>query len=76
MSGLLEIFGRAITVDPSDLIWHWLNEQRRDDAESVRNRHLNQIIDLMGAGNHALSAAWPPRPCVCERTTSSRPWTS
>jgi tetratricopeptide (TPR) repeat protein len=56
MSGLLEIFGRAITVDPSDLIWHWLNEQRRDDAESVRNRHLNQIIDLMGAGKQEETA--------------------
>jgi tetratricopeptide (TPR) repeat protein len=50
MSGLLEIFGRAITVDPSDLIWHWLNEQRQDAVESVRNRHLNHIIDLMGEG--------------------------
>lgn len=50
MSGLLEIFGRAIAVDPSDLIWHWLNEQRQDAAESVRSRHLNHIIDLMGEG--------------------------
>jgi len=50
MSGLLEIFGRAITVDPSDLIWHWLDEQRQDSAESVRNRNLNDIIDLMGEG--------------------------
>jgi len=50
MSGLLEIFGRAITVDPSDLIWHWLNEQRQDSASSVRNRNLNDIIDLMGGG--------------------------
>ncbi len=50
MSGLLEIFGRAITVDASDLIWHWLNEQRQNAAESVRSRHLNQIIDLMGEG--------------------------
>ncbi len=50
MSGLLEIFGRAITVDPSDLIWHWLDEQRQDSAESVRNRNLNDIIDLIGEG--------------------------
>ena len=48
MSGLLEIFGRAITVDASDLIWHWLNEQRQDAADSVRNRNMNDIIDLMG----------------------------
>jgi tetratricopeptide (TPR) repeat protein len=50
MSGLLEIFGRAITVDASDLIWHWLSEQRQDDAESVRDRHLNRIVDLLGGG--------------------------
>jgi tetratricopeptide (TPR) repeat protein len=50
MSGLLEIFGRAITVDPSDLIWHWLNEQRQDSAGSVRSRNMNDIIDLMGEG--------------------------
>ncbi len=50
MSTILEIFGRAITVDPSDLIWHWLNEQRQDTPESVRSRHLNHIIDLMGEG--------------------------
>lgn len=50
MSGLLEIFGRAITVDPSDLIWHWLNEQKQDDADSVRGRHMNDIIDRMGEG--------------------------
>ena len=50
MSGLLEIFGRAITVDSSDLIWHWLNEQRQDDTDSPQNRHLNHIIDLMDNG--------------------------
>jgi len=50
MSGLLEILGRAITVDASDLIWHWLNEQRQDPEASVRSRHLNHIIDLMGEG--------------------------
>jgi tetratricopeptide (TPR) repeat protein len=50
MGGLLEMFGRAITVDASDLIWHWLSEQRRDDAPSVRERHLNHIVDLLGEG--------------------------
>lgn len=50
MSGLLEIFGRAIAVDPSDLIWHWLNEQRQNAGESVHTRHLSHIIDLMGEG--------------------------
>jgi len=50
MSGLLEILGRAITVDTSDLIWHWLNEKRQSQAESVQQCHRNHIIDLMGDG--------------------------
>jgi len=52
MNGLLEILGRAITVDTSDLIWHWLNEQRPPEGhtESVRQHHLNHIVDLMGDG--------------------------
>ncbi|MBN1360951.1 MAG: tetratricopeptide repeat protein [Sedimentisphaerales bacterium] len=54
MTGLLEIFGRAITVDASDLIWHWLDErrQRQPDTESSspQERHLDRIVDLMGEG--------------------------
>jgi tetratricopeptide (TPR) repeat protein len=49
MSGLLEIFGRAITVDVSDLLWHWLNEQRQGETESLPNP-LDHIVDLMGKG--------------------------
>jgi len=50
MSGLLEIFGTAIAVDTSDLIWHWLNERRQNCGEpsSLGERHLSHIIDLMG----------------------------
>jgi len=52
MGGLLEILGRAITVDTPELIWHWLNERRQAqaDAEMPENRRLNHIIDLMGQG--------------------------
>lgn len=53
MTGLLEIFGRAITVDTSDLIWHWLDEhQHRQGVEpgSPQKRHLGRIIDLMTDG--------------------------
>ncbi len=54
MTGLLEIFGRAITVDTSDLIWHWLDERRQRQAQaeplSPQSRHLSRIIDLMGEG--------------------------
>lgn len=55
MTGLLEIFGRAITVDVSDLIWHWLDELGRRSAEVVepaspQRHHLGRIVDLIGAG--------------------------
>jgi len=50
MGGLLELFGRAITFDASDLIWHWLAERQRTWAESasLQERHLARIVDLMG----------------------------
>ncbi len=49
MTGLLEIFGTAIAIDPSDLIWHWLDErhQRHRESSELRERHLGHIIDLM-----------------------------
>ncbi len=50
MSQLLEILGRAITIDIADLIWHWLNAAKlpKDDSQSVRYRQLNKAIELMG----------------------------
>jgi len=50
MGGLLEIFGRAITVDTADLIWHWLNGVKLppDDSQSAQYHQLGQIIKLMG----------------------------
>lgn len=52
MSGLLEIFGRAITVETSELIWHWLDERRRMRGEdaSLQDRSLDHIVDLMSQG--------------------------
>ncbi len=49
MSRLLEILGRAITVDTADLIWHWLNVVRlpADDNESTPYRQLDKAIELM-----------------------------
>ena len=53
MSKLLEIFGKAITVNASDLIWHWLNAvTARDESEiDVRKSDFAEIIDLLGSGN-------------------------
>jgi tetratricopeptide (TPR) repeat protein len=50
MSQLLEILGRAITVDTADLIWHWLNTVQfpADDSDSIQHCQLNKAIELMG----------------------------
>lgn len=50
MGVLLEIFGRALTVDTADLIWHWLNsiELPKDDSRSSQDDQLNKIIGSIG----------------------------
>ena len=50
MSQLLEILGRAITIDIADLIWHWLNAAKlpKDDSQSARYSQLNKSIELIG----------------------------
>ena len=49
MSRLLEILGRAMTVDTAELIWHWLNavQLTEDDSESAQAQPLNKVIELM-----------------------------
>ncbi|MBN2183195.1 MAG: tetratricopeptide repeat protein [Sedimentisphaerales bacterium] len=49
MSQLLEILGRAITVDTSDLILHWLKAVifSEGDEESAQRHHLDAVIKLM-----------------------------
>ena len=50
MSQLLEILGRAITIDIADLIWHWLNAAKlsKDDSQTARYSQLNKAIELIG----------------------------
>jgi len=50
MSLLLEILGRAITVDTADLIWHWLDAVKipKADSQSAQHQQLDKIIDLIG----------------------------
>jgi tetratricopeptide (TPR) repeat protein len=57
MGRLLEILGRAMTVDTTDLIWHWLNEVSllNNDTDSPQYQQLNKIVDL--AGDMKLDAA-------------------
>jgi len=50
MSKLLEVFGRAITVNPADLIWHWLNAVKiktRPDHD-LQYDYFEEIIELIG----------------------------
>jgi len=49
MSQLLEILGRAITVDTADLIWHWLNTVAPpiDDSNDGQHYQLNKAIELI-----------------------------
>jgi len=57
MSALLEIFGRAITADTADLIWHWLNAVKlpKEGDKSPQVQQLTVIIDIIG--NMKLDAA-------------------
>ena len=50
MSKLLEIFGRGITVDTADLIWHWLTALRERDVLNDRTvgDEFGGILDLLG----------------------------
>jgi tetratricopeptide (TPR) repeat protein len=51
MYGLLDIFGRAITVDTPELIWGWLQEHKSRWSETdPQHRHLGRIVDLIGKG--------------------------
>jgi len=50
MSKLLEIFGRAITVNTADLMWHWLNAVKINDTEGPDTQldDFEEIVDLLG----------------------------
>ncbi len=50
MSKLLEIFGRAVTVDTADLIWHWLHavKANQDDVDEMQYNDLDEVIELLG----------------------------
>ena len=52
MGGLLEVLGRAITVDTPQLVWHWLREKRRVETggDLAERTNMDRIIDLMGQG--------------------------
>ena len=49
MSRLLEILGRAITVDTAELIWHWLDTtcHAKNSTGSPPSQHISKIIELI-----------------------------
>lgn len=53
MSKLLEIFGKAVTVNTADLIWYWLNAVRGEGGSDtdLRIADFNEIIELIGKLN-------------------------
>ena len=47
MSRLLEILGRAITVDTADLIWQWLGAVKLSNSQgSFAQQQLDKIVEL------------------------------
>jgi len=52
MSTLLEILGRAITVDTADLIVSWLDALKvsKENSQSPQYPQINKIIELLGNG--------------------------
>ena len=50
MSRLLEILGGAVTVDVTDLIWHWLDtvQTAKVTNGSAQERQLKKVIKLLG----------------------------
>ncbi len=58
MSQLLEILGRAITIDTTELIWHWLNAVTppTDDSNNKQFYQLNNAIELLGQQKISASA--------------------
>ncbi|MHC4638540.1 MAG: tetratricopeptide repeat protein [Planctomycetota bacterium] len=47
MNRLLEIFGKAITVDTPELIWHWFGASR-SYSEPNHDQQQQQIEDILG----------------------------
>jgi tetratricopeptide (TPR) repeat protein len=67
MSRLLEILGRAITIDTADLIWQWLDTVKpgeqcangagglwEDDNQSVQYQELDKVVELSKKGKMKL----------------------
>ena len=47
MSKLLEVFGRAIAVNVTDLIWEWLNCVKADSIKPEFEKDFDDILELL-----------------------------
>ena len=57
MSQLLEILGKAITIDTTELIWHWLNAvMPPTDENNNKYEQLNIAIEYLGAQRTSAAA--------------------
>ena len=50
MSKLLEIFGKGVTINTADLVWHWLNSVHivNDNPDNFKQSEFDQVIDSIG----------------------------
>jgi tetratricopeptide (TPR) repeat protein len=48
MHKLLEILGRAITVETADLIWHWLNAVAKNIEDKNKAEQVEEVLELIG----------------------------
>lgn len=62
MSKLLELFGKAITVDTAELIWHWLMTVRtqHEPAPPPWQHRLDEVLEHLGC-NQTAAAEEPLR---------------
>jgi len=79
MSAILEIFGRGVTIDTSELLAQWLSEYKCAHEDELASE-LHDIIDLLNAGKlgqleECLSAHLFTQPsCIQGRMASAALW--
>jgi len=79
MSKLLEILGRAITIDTADLIWHWLDTvgSAAVGEDHAQQQQLAAIIELVATkkadatAEHLRSYLFDYPACICGRLAAA-----
>ncbi len=84
MIRLLEILGRAITVDMADLIWQWLDavQETQSDSRPAQIQQLNKAIELVNskradkAEEQIRLYLFENPSCICGRMAAAAMWLS